>query len=64
MPLHGTDPADLPQAPKAGVLKDGWDADVIAVNGDPTRNVAVLNDPANVTYVWRAGRLAKAPAAA
>jgi imidazolonepropionase-like amidohydrolase len=53
-----------PQAPKAGVLESGWDADVIAVDGDPITNIAVLVDPANVTHVWKSGRLAKEPAAA
>jgi imidazolonepropionase-like amidohydrolase len=53
-----------PQAPKAGVLEAGWDADLIAVNGDPISNIAVLVDPANVTHVWKAGSLAKEPAAA
>ena len=53
-----------PQAPKAGVLERGWDADVIAVRGDPTANIAVLADPDNVTHVWKAGRLVKKPAAA
>jgi imidazolonepropionase-like amidohydrolase len=50
-----------PQAPKAGVIESGWDADLIAVNGDPIANIAVLVDAANVTHVWKAGRLAKEP---
>jgi len=41
----------------------GWDADVIAVNGDPLANLAVLVDPDNITHVWRAGRLTKKPTA-
>jgi imidazolonepropionase-like amidohydrolase len=53
-----------PQAPKAGVLESGWDADVLAVSGDPVSNIAVLADPKNVTHVWKAGRLAKKPALA
>jgi imidazolonepropionase-like amidohydrolase len=52
-----------PQAPKAGLLESGWEADLIAINGDPTANIAVMVDPANVTHVWKAGRLAKKPAA-
>jgi imidazolonepropionase-like amidohydrolase len=52
-----------PQAPKAGMLERGWDADVIAVNGDPLANIGLLADPANVTHVWKAGRLAKQPLA-
>lgn len=50
-----------PQAPKAGVLESGWAADLIAVSGDPIANVAVLVEPANITHVWKAGRLVKEP---
>jgi imidazolonepropionase-like amidohydrolase len=53
-----------PQAPKAGVLETGWDADVIAVQGDPVADIALLTDPARITHVWKAGRLVKQPAAA
>ncbi len=51
------------QAPKAGVIDCGWDADLIAVDGDPTANIALLTDPVHVTHVWKAGRLAKEPPA-
>jgi imidazolonepropionase-like amidohydrolase len=51
------------QGPKAGLLASGWDADVIAVNGDPLADLAVLVDPDNITHVWREGHLAKKPAA-
>jgi imidazolonepropionase-like amidohydrolase len=50
-----------PQAPKAGQLVAGYDADVIAVSEDPSRDVAVLADPDNVTHVWKSGALVKAP---
>lgn len=54
-------PATLgPRAPRSGLLAAGFDADVIAVDGDPTADVAVLADPANVTHVWRAGGLVHA----
>lgn len=49
-------PATLgPQAPNAGQLKDGMDADVICVSGDPSSDVAVLADPENVTHVFKGG---------
>ena len=49
-------PATLgPQAPKSGQLKDGFDGDVICVNGDPSSDITVLTDPANVTHVWKGG---------
>jgi imidazolonepropionase-like amidohydrolase len=60
-----TAPSTLgPQAPKSGLLEAGWDADVIAVAGDPVADVGLLADPANVTHVWKAGVLVKRPAAA
>lgn len=44
-----------PQAPNAGQLKQGMDADVICVSGDPTSDVSVLADPDNVTHVFKGG---------
>jgi imidazolonepropionase-like amidohydrolase len=51
-----------PQAPKSGQLLEGFDADVICVTGDPTTDVTVLADPANVTHVFKGGSLVKGPA--
>jgi imidazolonepropionase-like amidohydrolase len=48
-----------PQAPKSGRLEAGYDADVIAVSRDPTKDVGVLADPANVRIVWKSGVRAK-----
>jgi len=49
-------PATLgPQAPNAGQLLDGMDGDVICVSGDPSTDVSVLTDPANVTHVFKGG---------
>jgi imidazolonepropionase-like amidohydrolase len=50
------------RAPRSGHLLAGYDADVIAVAGDPVADVAVLADPANVTHVWQAGELRRRPA--
>lgn len=47
------------QAPKAGLLAQGYDADVIAVDGDPLADIGVLADPARITHVWKAGREVK-----
>ncbi len=44
-----------PQAPKSGQLVEGYDADVICVNGDPSADVSVLADPGNVTHVFKGG---------
>lgn len=48
-----------PQAPKSGLLEVGYDADVIAITADPSYDVAVLTDPANITHVWKSGVLMK-----
>ena len=44
-----------PQAPNAGQLIEGMDADVICVSGDPSTDVSVLADPSNVTHVFKGG---------
>ena len=44
-----------PQAPKAGQLLDGFDADVICVSGDPSTDVSVLAETENVTHVFKGG---------
>jgi imidazolonepropionase-like amidohydrolase len=57
-----TAPSTLgPQAPKSGQLQPGYDADVIALSGDPSVDVGILADPMNVTHVWRGGERMKAP---
>jgi imidazolonepropionase-like amidohydrolase len=49
-------PATLgPQAPRAGVLAQGWDADLITLAADPLTDIALLADPANITGVWKHG---------
>jgi len=50
-----------PQAPKSGQLIEGFDADVICVDGDPSADVSVLSDPDNVTHVFKGGVLYKEP---
>jgi imidazolonepropionase-like amidohydrolase len=56
----GNAPATLgPQAPLAGILAPGWDADVITLAGDPLADINLLTDPANVTAVWKHGVAAK-----
>ncbi|KAJ1331617.1 amidohydrolase family protein [Microdochium nivale] len=48
-------------APLSGQLKEGYDADLIAVSTSPLDNIDILTKPDNVTHVWRAGRLYKSP---
>lgn len=50
------------QAPQAGQLLAGWDADVITVDTDPVVDIAALADPDRITGVWRHGVPAKLPA--
>jgi imidazolonepropionase-like amidohydrolase len=47
------------QAPRSGLLRAGFDADIIAVDGDPSQDVSALADPARITAVWQAGVLVK-----
>jgi imidazolonepropionase-like amidohydrolase len=47
------------QAPRSGLLQAGFDADLLAVDGDPSRDIAVLADPARITSVWQSGVLVK-----
>ena len=51
-----------PQAPQSGQLREGYDADVLAVTKDPVSDISVLTKPENISHVWKAGQLVKAPA--
>jgi len=50
-----------PQAPKSGMLREGYDADIIAISKSPLQDVSVLANPKNITHVWKAGKLVKQP---
>lgn len=50
-----------PQAPESGQLKEGYDADFIALSGNPIENIELLAHPDNITHVWKGGRLFKSP---
>ena len=47
------------RAPRAGILANGHDADVIAVATNPLGDISVLGDPTQVTMVWKGGELVK-----
>ena len=51
------------QAPLSGQIAVGYDADAIAVSSDPLADPAVLGRADDVTHVWKAGVLVKAPTA-
>ena len=48
-----------PQAPLAGQLAEGYDADVITLDADPLADIDVLAQPSRVTTVWTKGRQVK-----
>jgi imidazolonepropionase-like amidohydrolase len=48
-----------PQAPHAGRLAAGYDADVITLDADPLADIDVLADPGRITAVWTGGTLVK-----
>lgn len=48
-------------APRSGQLIEGFGADLIAVTGNPLENIKILADPANISHVWKAGKLYKSP---
>jgi imidazolonepropionase-like amidohydrolase len=60
---NGPDTLGL-QAPRAGQLREGWDADVITLDTDPSRDIGALADPARITGVWRHGVSARTPISA
>lgn len=50
-----------PRAPKAGMLKEGYDADFIAVDENPLDDISVLIGGKHISHVWRQGKAYKWP---
>lgn len=48
-----------PQAPLSGQLRDGYDADVIALDFNPLQDASGWGNPDRVTHVWKAGARVK-----
>jgi len=48
-----------PQAPKSGILRVGYDADIIGVSLNPLDDVSVLANHDNILLVWKSGKLVK-----
>ena len=44
-----------------GVVKDGWLADLLLVDGDPLANLSILRDPKRILAVMKDGVFAKSP---
>ncbi len=51
-----------PQAPLSGQLKEGYDADVIAIDFNPLEDNSGWGDRDRVTHVWKGGVSVKVPA--
>jgi imidazolonepropionase-like amidohydrolase len=52
------------QPNELGVVKDGYLADLLLVDGDPLANLSILRDPKRLLAVMKDGRFAKAPSIA
>lgn len=50
-----------PQAPKSGQLKEGYDADFIALDESPIKDIELLGQPDKITHVFKGGKCFKAP---
>ena len=48
-------------APKSGQIKEGYDADLIALSENPLENIEIISKTENVTHVWKSGKLFKKP---
>ena len=44
---------------KSGQVKEGFDADLIALNKNPLEDIGVLQDARNIKIVWKNGRIVK-----
>ena len=51
----------LKMAPKSGQVKQGYDADVLALKGNPLTDIEFLAEAENVSHVRKVGKLHKAP---
>ena len=50
-----------PQAPDSGQLREGYDADVIALDFNPLEDNSGWGKPDRVTHIWKSGTAVKAP---
>lgn len=48
---------------QVGRVREGWLADLLLVDGDPTQDVSILQDKARLAMIMQGGALYKAPAA-
>lgn len=50
-----------PQAPKSGQVKEGYDADLLGLDENPLDGIEVMRNPKSIKYIWKQGKLVKAP---
>ncbi|KAK5168177.1 uncharacterized protein LTR77_006745 [Saxophila tyrrhenica] len=50
-----------PQAPQSGQIKEGYDADLLGLDKNPLDDIEMMRKPKNVKYIWKQGKLVKAP---
>lgn len=50
-----------PQAPKSGQIREGYDADLLGLESNPLDDIALLKKPKNISFIWKQGKLVKAP---
>jgi imidazolonepropionase-like amidohydrolase len=55
---HGGELMDL----EVGLVRPGWLADLLLVEGDPTQDVRILQDKGNLAAIMKGGEFHKAPA--
>ncbi|KAG7040312.1 hypothetical protein JMJ77_0001488 [Colletotrichum scovillei] len=48
-------------APKKGLIKVGWDADLIAFDQNPLQDMKLFLHRDSIRYVWKGGKLVKGP---
>ncbi|KAL2874473.1 hypothetical protein SGCOL_010345 [Colletotrichum sp. CLE4] len=46
-------------APLSGQVREGYDADLIAVARNPLEDIEILTEKENITHVWKGGKLFK-----
>ncbi|KAL4788874.1 hypothetical protein BDV19DRAFT_397785 [Aspergillus venezuelensis] len=49
------------QAPRSGQIAVGFVADMLGLDEDPVKDIHLLADPGKIRYIWKLGRLVKAP---
>jgi imidazolonepropionase-like amidohydrolase len=49
------------QGDELGLVREGYLADLLLIDGDPTRDVAIMQDAGRITMIMQAGRLHKSP---